>query len=101
VLRTEVLAALAGMSDSSFHRRFRAVTLMSPLQYQKQIRLQEARVSAGTGRNITAIGFGVGYHSPSQFSRKYNRIFGAPPGLDLERLRTLSPPAKPRLTPFA
>jgi AraC-like DNA-binding protein len=93
VLRIEHLARLAGMSESSFHRHFRAVTSMSPLQYQKQIRLQEARARLlAQAGDIAAIGFDVGYDSPSQFSREYSRMFGAPPGRDLERLRRLKPP---------
>jgi len=87
-LRIEDLARLAAMSVSSFHRHFRAVTAMSPLQYQKQIRLQEARsrLLAQTG-DVAAVGFAVGYESPSQFSREYSRMFGAPPSRDLARLR--------------
>jgi AraC-like DNA-binding protein len=89
-LRIDELASLAAMSASSFHRHFRAVTSMSPLQYQKQLRLQEARARllAESG-DVAAIGFGVGYDSPSQFSREYSRLFGVPPGRDSERLRGL------------
>ena len=82
------LAALAGMSETSLHRHFKAVTSMSPLQYQKQVRLQEARNRLlGQGGDIAGVGFAVGYDSPSQFSREYSRQFGRPPGRDLERLR--------------
>lgn len=86
-LRMEELAEMAGMSVSSFHRNFRAVTSMSPLQYQKQIRLQEARAKLMQGiGEIAAVGFAVGYESPSQFSREYRRQFGVAPGRDAERL---------------
>jgi AraC-like DNA-binding protein len=88
VLRTEELAQLAAMSVSSFHRHFRAVTSMSPLQYQKQIRLQEARSQLlTTSRDIASVGLSVGYDSASQFSREYSRLFGRPPGRDAQRLR--------------
>ncbi|MFK4443404.1 AraC-like DNA-binding protein [Caballeronia udeis] len=87
---TEDLAGLVSMSVSSFHRHFRAVTSMSPLQYQKRIRLQEARARllAESG-DVAAVGFEVGYDSPSQFSREYSRLFGAPPGRDVARLRSM------------
>jgi len=89
--RIEDLARLAAMSVSSFHRHFRAVTAMSPLQYQKQIRLQEARARLlAESEDVAAVGFRVGYDSPSQFSREYSRLFGAPPGRDAARLRTAS-----------
>lgn len=87
-VRIEDLAELAGMSQTSLHRHFKAVTSMSPLQYQKQVRLQEARNRLlSDGRDIAGIGFSVGYDSPSQFSREYSRQFGRPPGRDLARLR--------------
>ncbi|WP_296951619.1 AraC family transcriptional regulator [uncultured Massilia sp.] len=87
-LRVEALAAGVGMSVTSFHRHFRAITSMTPVQYQKQIRLQlaRARLVAGEG-DVGAVGFAVGYDSPSQFSREYRRMFGAPPGRDGRRLR--------------
>jgi AraC-like DNA-binding protein len=87
-LRVEELAALATMSVSSFHRHFRAVTSMTPIQYQKQIRLREARARllADPG-DITGVGFAVGYDSPSQFSREYRRMFGVPPSRDARALR--------------
>jgi len=89
--RIEELAEMAAMSASSFHRHFRAVTTMSPLQYQKLIRLQEARARLMVeSDDVAAIGFSVGYESPSQFSREYSRLFGAPPGRDVARLRTVS-----------
>ncbi|HEY2267958.1 MAG TPA: AraC family transcriptional regulator [Streptosporangiaceae bacterium] len=76
----EDLAALATMSVTSFHRHFRALTAMTPIQYQKQIRLHEARARllARPG-DVAGTGFAVGYGSPSQFSREYRRMFGAPP----------------------
>jgi AraC-like DNA-binding protein len=87
-MRIERLAEVAGMSETSLHRHFKAVTAMSPLQYQKQIRLQEARHRLlSQGRDVAGVGFAVGYDSPSQFSREYARMFGRPPGRDLERLR--------------
>jgi AraC-like DNA-binding protein len=92
-LRVEALAAAAGMSAASFYRHFRAVTAVSPLQYQKQIRLLEARARlAASPQRIAAIGFDVGYESPSQFSREYARLFGAPPARDVARLRGSAPP---------
>ncbi|TNC29662.1 AraC family transcriptional regulator [Amycolatopsis alkalitolerans] len=87
-IRIGELAGLAGMSPSAFHRHFRAVTAMSPVQFQKRIRLQEARslLVADPG-DVAGIGHLVGYDSPSQFSREYRRLFGAPPGQDAARLR--------------
>lgn len=82
-MRIEDLAGLAGMSPSAFHRHFRSVTAMSPLQFQKRIRLQEARamLTARAG-DVAGIGHLVGYDSPSQFNREYRRLFGNPPGQD-------------------
>ncbi|CCK31860.1 AraC family transcriptional regulator [Streptomyces davaonensis JCM 4913] len=87
-MRIEELARLTGMSSSAFHRNFRAVTAMSPLQFQKRIRLQEARslLVAHPG-DVAGVGHLVGYDSPSQFNREYRRLFGAPPGQDATRLR--------------
>jgi AraC-like DNA-binding protein len=92
-LRIEALAGLAAMSPSAFHRHFKAVTNMSPLQFQKQMRLQEARRRLLSGGEVAAIGFSVGYDSPSQFSREYHRLFGVPPGRDAALLRAASPSA--------
>jgi len=87
-LEIEELAKLSAMSPTSFHRHFRAATAMSPLQYQKQIRLQHARSRLmANGDDVARVGFSVGYDSPSQFSREYTRFFGAPPGRDAARLR--------------
>ncbi|MFC3895141.1 AraC family transcriptional regulator N-terminal domain-containing protein [Lentzea rhizosphaerae] len=76
------VARIAGMSESAFYRNFQAVTAMSPIQFQKQIRLQEARLLLATGRDVTSVSHRVGYDSPSQFSREYRRQFGAPPSRD-------------------
>jgi transcriptional regulator GlxA family with amidase domain len=86
--RVADLARSCGMSASVFHRKFRAVTAMSPLQFQKQIRLHNSRLLLLTGVNdVASVGYQVGYDSPSQFSREYRRHFGLPPGRDLARLR--------------
>jgi AraC-like DNA-binding protein len=90
-VRVDELARLSGMSVSSFHRHFRAVTAMTPIQYQKQIRLQEARARLiADPHDVAAVAFAVGYESPSQFSREYRRRFGVPPGKDAEQLRAAS-----------
>ncbi len=81
-LRVEALADVAGMSPASLHRHFRTATAMSPLQYQKSLRLQEARRLILAGRDVAAAGFAVGYESASQFSREYARLFGSPPSRD-------------------
>jgi AraC-like DNA-binding protein len=87
-LRVEELARLAGLSVSAFHRNFRAVTSMSPIQFQKQIRLQEARLMlADPEYDVTTTGHRVGYVSASQFSREYRRQFGTPPSVDSMQLR--------------
>ncbi|MFS2110572.1 AraC family transcriptional regulator N-terminal domain-containing protein [Sphingomonas sp. Sphisp140] len=87
-LRIEDIADAAGMSPSSLHAHFKAVTRMTPLEYQKQLRLQEARrLMMAEGASAGSAGFAVGYDSPSQFSREYRRLFGAPPRQDIERLQ--------------
>jgi AraC-like DNA-binding protein len=87
-VRIEQLARVAAMSVTSFHRHFRAVALMTPLQYLKQIRLQEARARLLAGsEDVTTVGLAVGYDSPSQFSREYKRAYGSPPGQDARLLR--------------
>ncbi|MFD6925533.1 AraC family transcriptional regulator N-terminal domain-containing protein [Streptomyces sp. NPDC059944] len=87
-LRVEELAGLAGMSASPFHRHFRAVTAMTPIQFQKRIRLQEARLRLMSSTDdVAGVGYAVGYDSASQFSREYRRQFGSPPGQDAARLR--------------
>jgi AraC-like DNA-binding protein len=89
-IRVEELAIRASMSPSSFHHHFKAVTSMSPVQYQKQLRLLEAR-RLMLAENSTAVNAAerVGYESPSHFSREYARMFGAPPVRDIDRLRDL------------
>jgi AraC-like DNA-binding protein len=87
-LRIDDLAAQVSMSPSTFHHHFRAMTSLSPLQYQKQLRLQEARRLMLTEHmDAGAAAFEVGYESPSQFSREYSRQFGAPPLRDIINLR--------------
>jgi AraC-like DNA-binding protein len=89
-LRVEELAAQANMSPSSFHEHFREMTAMSPLQFQKQLRLQEARqLLMSEDLDAATAGHRVGYESPSQFSREYSRFFGVPPATDMKRLRQL------------
>lgn len=86
-LRIEELAEDAAMSVSAFHRHFKAVTTLSPLQYQKQTRLLRARTRLiTTGYSVTAIAHEVGYESPTQFSREYARAFGLPPAKDTARI---------------
>ncbi|MCD7058850.1 AraC family transcriptional regulator [Pelagibacterium xiamenense] len=87
-VRMDDLANAAGMSASSFFQHFKQVTAMSPLQYQKRLRLQHARKLILTlGYDAAAAGHEVGYDSPSQFSREYARLFGAPPLKDIARLK--------------
>lgn len=87
-IRIEALAEMAALSVSAFHRHFKAATALSPIQYQKHVRLLHARslLVAGEG-NATAVAFGVGYESPTQFSREYARQFGLPPSRDAARFR--------------
>lgn len=89
-LRVEELAAAAAMSASTFHEHFRALTGMSPIQYQKQLRLVEARRLMVAGdANVTTAAYTVGYESTSQFSREYARLFGVPPKRDAAALRAV------------
>jgi AraC-like DNA-binding protein len=98
--RIEDLARMAGMSTAAFHRHFRAVTTMSPLQFQKRIRLQEARaLLVAKPDDVAGVGHLVGYDSPSQFNREYRRLFGAPPGQDSARLRSAADPGPARQLP--
>jgi len=84
----EALAKRVGLSPSAFHLHFKAVTSLSPLQYQKRLQLQEARrLMLGEGLDAADAAFRVGYESPSQFSREYRRMFGAPPRRDVAGLR--------------
>ena len=87
-LRVEELAEQANMSSASFHRHFKKVTSMSPLQYQKQLRLLEAhRLMLAENADAASAAYQVGYESPSQFSREYSRMFGASPIKNIKRLR--------------
>jgi AraC-like DNA-binding protein len=86
-LLVEAMAAQAAMSASAFHRHFKAVTSLSPLQYQKRIRLLQARaLIVSHARSVTGAAFEVGYESATQFSREYARAFGLPPSRDAARL---------------
>lgn len=92
-IRIEELAAVAQMSVTSLHRHFRIVTSLTPIQYQKQLRLQAARARLIAMReDIAEVAFAVGYDSPSHFSREYRRMFGKPPGQDGVNLRANSSP---------
>nr|WP_320145704.1 AraC family transcriptional regulator [uncultured Anaeromusa sp.] len=87
-LRIEDLAEMANMSISSFHRHFKEITAMSPLQFQKQLRLHEARrLLLSESADAAEIAFRVGYESPSQFSREYSRMFNLPPKEDVKRMK--------------
>lgn len=86
-IRVESLAQRAAMSVSAFHRHFKAVTTLSPLQYQKRVRLLQARMlMVASAKSVTAAAFEVGYESPTQFSRDYARVFGLPPAKDAGRI---------------
>ena len=99
VLRVEDLAEIAGMGVSTLHHHFRALTAMSPLQYQKQLRLQTARSRmVMDGLDATSAAFEVGYESASQFNREYSRLFGQPPMRDVRALRS---PDAPQLEPVS
>ncbi len=88
-LRIEDVARDLGMSVSGFHHHFKSVTAMSPLQFQKQIRLQEARrLMLGEDLDAASAGFRVGYEDPAYFSREYKKLFGAPPQRDIAKLRS-------------
>ncbi|CDG17693.1 AraC family transcriptional regulator [Xenorhabdus doucetiae] len=87
-VKVEQLAQIAKMSPSSFYHHFKAVTSMSPLQYQKWLRLHEARrILLTQHHNMTTTAFQVGYESTSQFNREYSRLFGEPPCRDMKRFR--------------
>lgn len=87
-LSIEELAEIASMSISSFHRNFKEVTAMTPLQFQKQLRLQEARrLLLSESADAADVAFRIGYESASQFSREYARMFGSPPRADIKRLK--------------
>lgn len=87
-LRVEELTNIANMSAATFHRHFKEITSMTPIQFQKQLRLQEGRrliISEAT--NVAEASYRVGYESPTQFSREYSRAFGSPPKQDMKRLK--------------
>jgi AraC-like DNA-binding protein len=96
-LKIEDMARELGMSVSGFHHHFKSVTTMSPLQFQKQIRLQEARrLMLGEDMDAASAGHRVGYEDPAYFSRDYKKLFGAPPQRDIARLRgSLEPVVAP------
>ncbi|WP_160723498.1 AraC family transcriptional regulator [Bacillus sp. USDA818B3_A] len=86
--KIEELAEIANMSVSSLHRHFKEITAMSPIQFQKQLRLQEARsMLLSESADAADVAFRVGYESPSQFSREYSRMFGLPPKEDIKSLK--------------
>ena len=88
-IRIEALAEIAGMSLSAFHVHFRGITSLSPLQFQKQLRLIEARRRMlAQGEAISDAAYGVGYESIPQFTREYGRMFGQPPARDIRQART-------------
>jgi len=88
-MRVETLAEMVAMSASAFHRHFKSTTAMSPLQFQKQIRLLQARTLLITGaESAAAVAFEVGYESASQFSREYARFFGLPPARDALKVQS-------------
>lgn len=90
-IRVEQLAAIAGMSPSVFHKHFKNVTALSPIQYQKQIRLHEARRQLSQAPlDAAGVAFSIGYESASQFSREYKRLFGASPVQDAKQLQALN-----------
>lgn len=89
--RIDDIADIAGMSRSTFHAHFKAVTSMSPLEFRNQLRLQEARrLMVAEAMDAAGAGYRVGYESPSQFSRDYVRMFGMPPARDAGRLRKMA-----------
>jgi len=90
-LRVETIASELGMSVSGFHAQFKAVTAMSPLQFQKHIRLQEARrLMIGGDLDAASVGHRVGYEDASHFTREYKRLFGEPPVRDVQRVRAVA-----------
>jgi AraC-like DNA-binding protein len=90
-LSIDNLASHVRMGSSTFHHHFRSMTALSPLQFQKQLRLQEARrLMLAERMDAATAAFQVGYESPSQFSREYNRLFGAPPLRDIKDLRQMA-----------
>lgn len=99
-LRIRELAAAANMSESTLYHSFRQVTRMSPLQYQKKLRLHEARrLMLAEGLEAATASYRVGYESPSHFSREYSRMFGAPPKADVTQLRAAGTAPQPAWYP--
>jgi AraC-like DNA-binding protein len=100
-IRLDELAAVAQMSPSAFHRQFKSLTSVTPLQYQKKLRLIEARrLMALDGANVETAAFQVGYASQSQFSREYVRMFGEPPMRHLRNFsirKAMSSPSLPNV----
>lgn len=97
-MKVEELADLAGMGVSTLHHHFRAMTAMSPLQYQKQLRLQQARtLMLVEGRDAVSAAFAVGYESASQFNREYSRFFGQPPMRSIRTLRAAGTPVPDKM----
>lgn len=94
-LRIAELADLVGMSVPSFHRHFKTVTTVSPLQFQKQVRLHVARRHLLTAKGVGSVAFDVGYDSLSQFNRDYRKLYGLPPTLDVAGLRHQGMPGLP------
>lgn len=95
-LRIDGLARQLGMSVSALHHDFKAVTAMSPLKFQKQLRLQEARrLLLGGEVDVARAGYRVGYDDPPHFNREYKKLFGEPPGRDVERLRSVARRPRP------
>lgn len=91
LLQVESLARQVGMSPSAFHLHFKGVTAMSPLQYQKRLRLHEARsLMLGEGLDAAEAAFRIDYESPSQFSREYRRLFGAPPRREVDSRKVVA-----------
>ena len=89
-LQIEQVAGELGMSVSSFHHHFKAITSMTPLQYQKNIRLQEARrLMLSENLDASSTAYRVGYYDASHFNREYKRLFGLPPLKDVEKLRNI------------
>ena len=87
-IRIENIAREVGMSVSGFHHHFKAVTAMSPLQFQKRLRLQEARrLMLGNGLDAASAASRVGYHNAAHFNREYKSLYGLPPMRDMERIR--------------
>ncbi|WP_150271343.1 AraC family transcriptional regulator [Paenibacillus tepidiphilus] len=94
-IRVEQLAEAASMSLSTFHRNFKEVTGMTPIQFQKQMRLQEARrLLLAESAEAAEVAYRVGYESASQFSREYSRMFGSPPRSDVKQLKEMYDPAR-------